>query len=70
MIKIVWYIISLITICSILLSSPNSFYGNDLINRNSLLKMSPNQNLLNKIIMVNILLFFLFTIISVNLFIS
>ncbi len=61
MIKLFWYLISLITILLILMYTPSNS-KNNLINTNSLLNFSSDQRSLIKGIIINIVLFMLLTI--------
>lgn len=67
MIKIFWYLVSVITILLIIINHPNNNNMNGLMNQISLSNFSGSQKILNKLIVVNVLLFFILTVLSVNI---
>nr|QCI07932.1 Preprotein-translocase subunit g [Pleonosporium borreri] len=65
MVKLFWYLISLMTIFLILMYTPSNS-KNTLINSNYLLNFSSNQQALIKVIIVNIILFILLIIFAIK----
>ena len=60
MLKLAWYIISVLTILLILLNSPSNNNVNSFGNQNKLFSMRSNQLLVQKFIILNVLLFIIF----------
>nr|QCI04696.1 Preprotein-translocase subunit g [Apoglossum ruscifolium] len=62
MIKLFWYIVSILTIFFILVNNPSSNNVNNFINQNKFFTFSSNQLLIQRLIFFNIILFIVFTI--------
>nr|QCI04878.1 Preprotein-translocase subunit g [Bornetia secundiflora] len=67
MIKLMWYIASMLTILLILMNNPNSNVNN-FMGSNPLLNFRGNQIIIVRLTICSIFLFIIFTVLSVNLF--
>lgn len=66
MIKTLWYLIGLSTIFLIILYNPSNT-SNSVLSSNRIFRVNNGQGLLIKFIVFSIIIFFILTIISVNL---
>nr|YP_009398069.1 preprotein-translocase subunit g [Gredgaria maugeana]ARW67255.1 preprotein-translocase subunit g [Gredgaria maugeana] len=64
MFKFCWYIFSLLTVCCILLNTPSSSNIGSSMNQNQIFSFRSNKLLMQRLISFNILMFFIFTILS------
>nr|WGH13067.1 Preprotein-translocase subunit g [Echinothamnion sp.] len=62
MLKFFWYIFSLSTVFCVLLNTPNSSNIGSSINQNSIFSFRSNKLLMERLISLNVLMFFIFTI--------
>nr|YP_009392289.1 preprotein-translocase subunit g [Osmundaria fimbriata]ARW60851.1 preprotein-translocase subunit g [Osmundaria fimbriata] len=62
MIKLLWYLFSLLTIISILLSNPNNNNSISLVRNNSVFSFQSGQLFIQKFIVFNIFMFLMCTI--------
>nr|YP_010619878.1 Preprotein-translocase subunit g [Symphyocladia marchantioides]WAX03891.1 Preprotein-translocase subunit g [Symphyocladia marchantioides] len=64
LVKLFWYIFSLLTVFLVLLNTPNSSNIGTSMNQNQLFNLRSKQLLMQKVIAFNISMFFMFTILS------
>lgn len=58
LLKLVWYIISLMTILLVLINNPSTSNMNNFIMRNQFINFNSSQMLIQKLIIINIFCFF------------
>nr|YP_009398275.1 preprotein-translocase subunit g [Thaumatella adunca]ARW67461.1 preprotein-translocase subunit g [Thaumatella adunca] len=68
MIKFCWYLFSLLTILLVLINMPSNNNSVSSITQNQLFNFRSNELFMQKIIVFNILMFFIFTILSLIIF--
>nr|YP_010851045.1 Preprotein-translocase subunit g [Aphanocladia stichidiosa]WGH14056.1 Preprotein-translocase subunit g [Aphanocladia stichidiosa] len=64
MFKFFWYLFSFLTLCFVLLSTPNNSNIGSSMNQNQIFHFRSNKLFVQKIIAFNIFMFFIFTIFS------
>nr|YP_010850451.1 Preprotein-translocase subunit g [Lophurella caespitosa]WGH13264.1 Preprotein-translocase subunit g [Lophurella caespitosa] len=64
MFKFFWYLFSLLTLCFVLLNTPNSSNIGSSINQNQIFHFRSNKLFVQKVTAFNVFMFFIFTIFS------
>nr|YP_010850847.1 Preprotein-translocase subunit g [Lophurella mutabilis]WGH13661.1 Preprotein-translocase subunit g [Lophurella mutabilis] len=64
MFKFFWYLFSLLTLCFVLLNTPNNSNIGSPINQNQIFRFRSNKLFVQKVIAFNVFMFFIFTIFS------